>query len=76
VVLAEVAMPPSASELPPPTVAPAQPLRVSGVREPLAITGTEIGTMTLVGAGAIATGLGLQRAGHRQQEKAALEPEP
>jgi hypothetical protein len=76
VVLAEVAMPPSASELPAPAVAPAQPLRVSGVREPLAITGTEIGTMALVGAGAIATGLGLQRAGRRQQEKAALEPEP
>ena len=39
--------------------------KVEGVRDPLAITGTEIGQMTALGIGAVASGLGLRHVAKR-----------
>jgi hypothetical protein len=46
---------------------------VEGVREPLAVTGTEIGQMTALGVGAIIGGLGLRHVA-RRLENDRLEP--
>lgn len=48
------------------------PPEVKGVHDDLAVTGTEIGQMTLLGVGAVVSGMGLRHVA-RRLEAAALE---
>ena len=66
-----------ASELAAPVEPAVAPTRraapeVKGVHDDLAVTGTEIGQMTLVGIGAVVSGLGLRHVARRLE---AAEPE-
>jgi hypothetical protein len=57
---------------PEPAPTPGAPPEVKGVHDDLALTGTEIGQMTLVGIGAVMSGLGLRHVA-RRLEAAELE---
>jgi hypothetical protein len=70
-------VPPNPAVAAAPTGGPASEVhaKVTGVHDPLALTGTEVGRMTALGAGALVTGLGLRHAGARL-EADELEPSP
>ena len=50
---------------PEPAPTPGAPPEVKGVHDDLAVTGTEIGQTTLVGIGAVVSGLGLRHVAKR-----------
>jgi len=64
-VASDVVVPPAPAEVAPASTGETAPdvhAKVEGVRNPLAVTGTEIGQMTALGVGAIMGGFGLRYA--------------